>query len=47
MELDLPRHSTHVYDMEMTAPPRRLCSTSNRGVKEVRVRFRPGGKIET
>ena len=33
---------TRFRDMEMTAPPRRLRSTFINGVKEMRVRFRPG-----
>ena len=35
----------HLHDMEMTAPPRRLRSTFINGVKEMRVRFRPGAPL--
>jgi cholest-4-en-3-one 26-monooxygenase len=38
--------ATHLHEMEMTAPPRRLRSTFINGVKEMRVRFRPGAPIE-
>ena len=38
--------ATHFHDLEMTAPPRRLRSTFINGVKEMRVRFRPGARIE-
>ena len=31
-----------LHDIELTAEPRRLCSTFINGVKEMRVRFRPG-----
>ncbi len=33
---------TRMHDVELTAPPRRLRSTFINGVKEMRVRFRPG-----
>jgi cholest-4-en-3-one 26-monooxygenase len=39
--------ATHFHDMEMTARPRRLRSTFINGVKEMRVRFRPGATLET
>jgi cholest-4-en-3-one 26-monooxygenase len=34
--------TTHLHEMEMTAPPRRLRSNFINGVKEMRVKFRPG-----
>jgi cholest-4-en-3-one 26-monooxygenase len=37
--------ATHLHEMEMAAPPRRLRSTFINGVKEMRVRFRPGAPI--
>jgi cholest-4-en-3-one 26-monooxygenase len=37
--------TTHLHEMEMTAPPRRLRSTFINGVKEMRVRFRPAAPI--
>ena len=37
--------ATHFHEMEMTAPPRRLRSTFINGVKEMRVKFRPGAPI--
>ncbi len=33
---------THLHDIELAAPPRRLRSTFINGVKEMRIRFRPG-----
>ena len=38
--------STRLHDIELAAPPRRLRSTFINGVKEMRIRFRPG-PIET
>ena len=37
---------TRVHDVELAAPPRRLRSTFINGVKEMRIRFRPG-RIES
>jgi cytochrome P450 len=34
-----------LHDIELTAPPRRLRSTFINGVKEMRVRFRPGPRV--
>jgi cholest-4-en-3-one 26-monooxygenase len=36
----------HLHDVEMTAAPRRLRSTFINGVKEMRIRFRAGPRIE-
>jgi cytochrome P450 len=33
---------TRVHDVELTAPPRRLRSNFINGVKQIRMRFRPG-----
>ncbi len=36
---------THLHDVELAAEPRRLRSTFINGVKEMRVRFKPGPRL--
>jgi hypothetical protein len=36
---------TRLHDVALAAPPRRLRSTFINGVKEMRIRYRPGARL--